>query len=243
MFIVWLIAEAKKNPAIVDMFWPIGLVVSGFVYLGSDSINSRLCIIAIILLLWGLRLAGYLYFTRIKKGIYDKRYASLYYPSYLKQSISYLINYEVQACFIFILSSVFVFISAQNYSKLSKLDMLGIMLSLVGIGGEWVSDYQLELFKKNNHGKNKVCDVGLWYYSRHPNYFFDWLTWCGFALCGLSANYGWIGLVSPLLLYTIMSNMTGPITERNSVMSRGRAYLEYQKSTSMFFPWFKKKRL
>ncbi|HHS8487784.1 TPA: DUF1295 domain-containing protein, partial [Legionella anisa] len=87
----------------------------------------------------------------------------------------------------------------------------------------------------------QVCNVGLWHYSRHPNYFFDLLSWIGFALFAIQSNMGYLGLLSPLMLYVIFTRMTGPMTERSSIQSRGQKYIEYQKQTSMLFPWFKKK--
>jgi steroid 5-alpha reductase family enzyme len=89
--------------------------------------------------------------------------------------------------------------------------------------------------------KGGVCNIGLWNYSRHPNYFFDWLTWLGFTLFGIQSNNGYLGLVSLLLLYLIFTRITGPLTERGSVQSRGQKYIDYQNQTSVFFPWFKTK--
>jgi steroid 5-alpha reductase family enzyme len=123
---------------------------------------------------------------------------------------------------------------------LSYLDMLAIALILIGIFGETISDTQLQRFKRTHPGK--VCDKGMWYYSRHPNYFFDWLTWLGFTVFSLQAALGCFSLISIALLYVIFTRITGPITERGSIQTRGTAYIEYQAQTSMFVPWIKRQK-
>ena len=108
--------------------------------------------------------------------------------------------------------------------------------------GEALADAQLKRFKKNAANKGKVCDVGLWNYSRHPNYFFESMIWVGYFLVALNADYGWIGILSPLTITLLLFRVTGiPLTEEQSIRSKGDAYKEYQRTTSMFVPWFKKK--
>lgn len=239
MLIVWLIAKKIANPSIIDVAWPIGLMVSGLIYLFSQGEGIRLIVISSLLAIWACRLAGYLYFSRIKKGIVDARYVKLSQQWKISQSIGYLLHFQLQGLFIFIMSFVFMFAAAQDRTYLSLIDYLGIILCLTGIVCETLADAQLQRFKQQNKGK--VCDVGLWRLSRHPNLFFDWLTWCGFACFAIQANYGWMGLMTPLLLFLIMTKATIPITENGSIASRGNQYLQYQQTTSMFFPWFMKK--
>lgn len=239
MILVWVIAKKINNPSVIDVAWPIGLMLSGLIYLFSQGINLRLLIISVILIVWGARLASYLYLSRIKKGIVDKRYLMLSQDWKISQSLDYFLNFELQGLFIFIMSIVFMFAASQSRTSLNWIDFIGIALCLIGIIGESISDMQLQTFKKNNTGK--VCNLGFWNYSRHPNYFFDWITWCGFACFALQSSYGWIGLISPLLLFLLMTKVTGPMTEQGSIDSRGELYLQYQRTTSMFFPWFKKK--
>lgn len=86
--------------------------------------------------------------------------------------------------------------SQVHTASLGFLDNIGCLIIIFGITGESVADWQLQEFKSNFKGK--VCNVGLWRYSRHPNYFFDWLTWLGFTFFSLSYTYGYIGLISPL---------------------------------------------
>jgi steroid 5-alpha reductase family enzyme len=239
MTLVWGIANLIRNHSIIDVFWPLGLAASGLIYFYPHLLTARGMIISSLITLWGLRLASYIYFSRIHKGIVDKRYVALSNGWKTSKSLGYFLHFQFQGLLIFLMSFVFLFAVKNSSSHLNGIDMLGVLICLVGILGETVADFQLQHFKK--HSKGKVCNIGLWAYSRHPNYFFDWLTWCGFSLFALSSTYGWIGLSSPALLYIIMNYITGPMTEKGSLASRGQDYLTYQRSTSMFFVWFQKK--
>jgi steroid 5-alpha reductase family enzyme len=234
MFCVWLLYRFTKNPSIVDVAWAMGLMVTGLIYLWSQPFNLRLFVISTLLIIWGLRLGGYLWFTRIRKAIVDKRYVKLSENWKIAKSLGYLLNFQLQGFFILIISSVFLFAVAGTAQTLSWLDGLGVLLVLIGVIGETIADQELYHFQQQHRGK--VCDLGLWKYSRHPNYFFEWIVWCGFTIFGLQHIFGCIGIVSPLLLYLIMTKMTGPLTEKVSIMSKGEAYLAYQRTTPQFFP-------
>ena len=115
------------------------------------------------------------------------------------------------------------------------------MYSLMGVAilGESLSDFYL--YKHMQSKSKDLCLKGPWKYSRHPNYFFDWMFWLCFAGMALPYSYGWLALSSPIILFGIMNILTIPISERNSIARRKETYLEYQKSTSTFIPWFKNK--
>jgi steroid 5-alpha reductase family enzyme len=84
-----------------------------------------------------------------------------------------------------------------------------------------------------------VCNLGLWRYSRHPNYFFEFLIWVSFAIVALPVQYGYLGLISPLLILFFLFRVSGiPVTEEQALRSKGEAYRKYQRSTSAFIPWF-----
>jgi steroid 5-alpha reductase family enzyme len=112
----------------------------------------------------------------------------------------------------------------------------------ISILGEAIADAQLKRFKSKPENKGKVCDAGLWNYSRHPNYFFESMIWVGYFLVSLNADYGWVGVLSPITIILLLFRVTGiPMTEEQALRSKGDAYKEYQRTTSVFVPWFKKK--
>lgn len=238
MCIIWVFYRLYKNPSIVDSSWSIGLMISGLIYLCSSAMTSRKIIVGILLIIWSLRLAGYLWLTRLRSGHIDKRYKMISNKWKMSQSLGFFLNFQLQALLIFIISFIFFFISLSPSKILSTTDFIAIAIVLIGILGESISDLQLHRFKQAYPGK--VCNIGLWSYSRHPNYFFDWLTWFGFTLFAIQSTFGYFSFISLVLLYAIFTRITGPITERASIQSRGRAYVEYQERTSMFIPWFRR---
>jgi steroid 5-alpha reductase family enzyme len=128
-------------------------------------------------------------------------------------------------------------------AALPGLQNLGLGIWVIAFLGELTSDAQLARFKKDPKNKGRVCDVGLWRYSRHPNYFFEWLIWMSFATVASSAQWGYVGFVSPALILYFLLRVTGiPATEEQALRSKGEAYRKYQRTTSVFVPWFPKNR-
>jgi steroid 5-alpha reductase family enzyme len=237
MCLMWGLYRLLKNPSVVDVSWSMGLMISGLLYLSQQPLNARHIVIGTLLIAWALRLAIYLGITRIAKGHQDKRYTRLSDAWTISPALGFFLNFQLQGLLIFLMSSVFFIIAYSPIAELSFMDWLACGVVVIGIVGESIADIQLQHFKKKH--AHAVCNVGLWNYSRHPNYFFDWLTWCGFALFGLQSSFGYLGLLSPLVLYVIFTRITGPMTEQGSVQSKGQQYIAYQQQTSMFFLWFK----
>jgi steroid 5-alpha reductase family enzyme len=116
---------------------------------------------------------------------------------------------------------------------------IGAAIWAVAFLGEMIADSQLKRFKQNPQNKVRVCNVGLWHYSRHPNYFFEFLIWVSFAIVALPAQYGYLGLISPVLILFLLFRVSGiPATEEQAIRSKGEAYRKYQQTTSAFIPWF-----
>jgi steroid 5-alpha reductase family enzyme len=238
MCVLWFIYRRLNNPSVVDVSWSIGLMISGLIYLGSIPITPRNMLVGFLLILWALRLAGYLWYTRIHRGHLDKRYTALSEGWTINESLGFFLNFQLQGVLIFLISGLFYWISHFSNPTLTGIDTIAIVIIMAGIAFESLADLQLYRFKMKQKGA--ICNIGLWYYSRHPNYFFDWLTWLGFTLFALQSEHGYLAIGSLLLLYVIFTRITGPMTERSSVQSRGQKYIDYQHQTSMFFPWFKR---
>src|SRR5262249_44045583 len=104
-------------------------------------------------------------------------------------------------------------------------------------------DLQLEKFKKDPANKGQTCQVGLWNYSRHPNYFFEWLIWVSYFLFACGSSHGIYSIICPAIMLYLLFKVTGiPATEAQALKSRGDQYRDYQKRVSVFVPWFPKSK-
>lgn len=232
MLTAWVWYLIKKNPGVIDMFWSIAITVSGLIALLSGIRSTVQLITALLLLTWGIRLAAYLFLTRVLPGHVDKRYLSLSSDWKVSKALGFLGNYLFQGLLTMMIALPFWWIRQEAF--FSAWTVVGIILVIIGIVFESIADYQLNQYKKKHDGG--VCKNGLWQYSRHPNYFFEWLIWVGFSAMAFSIPYGLLSLLSPLLLLGIMLFITVPMTEKQSLESRGEAFKKYQEKTSIFFP-------
>lgn len=243
MFAVWLVSVRLNNAGIVDIAWSglFALLAAVYALLGAgDSI--RKWVAAGMVIFWSVRLATHLG-RRVLSHLdtEDSRYAEL------REKWGEAANRKMLGFFLFqgltnvALSVPVLLVALDDTAGLDPLHYTGLAVWLVAIIGESVADAQLNRFKKESDDPKGVMRSGLWRYSRHPNYFFEWLNWCGIALFALPSPLGWIALYCPLLMFWFLYKVTGiPATERASVRKRGEAYREYQRTTSAFFPWFPK---
>jgi steroid 5-alpha reductase family enzyme len=240
MFILWLLHFPLRNAAVADVGWAMGLALLAMIYaVHGAGYWRRTLILLPMVVLWGLRLGFYLLITRVSGQPEEGRYAELRRKWGSNIGLKFLAFFEVQALLCGVLSLPFLLALHDPLKGIEELENLGAALWVVAFLGEMIADAQLAWFKRNPKNRGKVCKVGLWRYSRHPNYFFEWLIWVSFALVGSSAQYGYWGFLSPVLMHYLLLRVTGiPATEEQALRSKGEAYRKYQKSTSPFIPWF-----
>jgi steroid 5-alpha reductase family enzyme len=243
MFALWLIHLLIRNAAIVDVGWAAGLATLAIYYAGAGpGYSARKYAIAVMAGFWGIRLATYLLFARVLGHPEEGRYVALRKEWKRHLALRFLFFFEFQALLDVVLSAPFLIACLDINSPLGPLEKIGAGIWLVSMIGEAIADQQLHKFKKNRANAGKTCRAGLWKYSRHPNYFFDWMTWMGYAVFALASPWGWIGLISPALILYFLLGVTGiPATEAQALRSRGDEYRDYQRTTSSFVPWFPKK--
>jgi steroid 5-alpha reductase family enzyme len=240
MFMLWLIHLLIKNAAIVDVGWAAGLAILAVYYAyAAPGYSARKYAIATMVGLWGLRLATYLLFSRLIGQLEEGRYVQLRKEWKTILPLRFLFFFEFQALLSVILSLPFLLACLDTRAPLGLTQKIAGAVLVVGILGEAIADAQLGAFKKNPANKGKLCRNGLWNYSRHPNYFFEWLIWIAYALFAITSPWGWLGLISPALILYFLLRVTGiPATEEQALRSRGDQYREYQRTTSAFVPWF-----
>jgi steroid 5-alpha reductase family enzyme len=241
MFLLWLLSLRNDNFSYVDIGWSVNFAVLGVLYaLLAPGYPLRRMLIAGMFSVHGLRLAAHLA-GRIIGQPEEGRYVELRrrWGASGNLNLKFLAFFEFQAVLNALLSLPLLLACFNRAPQLHVLEIAAVSVFLIGIAGESLADAQLNAFKRNPAHKGAVCDVGLWRYSRHPNYFFEWLIWIAYALFALSAPYGWLALAMPFLMLHFLINVTGvKATEEQALRSKGDRYRVYQSRTSSFVPWF-----
>jgi steroid 5-alpha reductase family enzyme len=235
MVILWAIQLRTRDAATADVGWAV-LIAGGAValalLLGGDP--WRRALVAGLAAGWALRLALYLLRDRVLSGRgEDGRYRALrdYWGDRAPRNFLWVYLGQAAVATLFLVPMA----AAMRGGPLDLWAAAGAGVWLVAVVGETIADRQLARFRADPANRGAVCDTGLWRYSRHPNYFFEWVHWWAYVLIGHAAP---LTLLGPAAMLVFLFRITGiPFTERQAVKSRGDAYRAYQRTTSMFVPW------
>jgi steroid 5-alpha reductase family enzyme len=242
MAFAWVVRERTGNSGWVDTIWTfaVGLVGAGSALwpVGGEAPNIRQWLVAALVAIWSLRLGLHIAIRTLPISD-DPRYAAFAKEWGVNSPRRMFVFLQNQA--LGSIPLVFaIFVAARFPSnELRWQDMLGALILLVGIAGEGLADAQLKRFRTDPANQGRVCDVGLWRWSRHPNYFFEWFCWLAYPVIGLSSSHPWslATLLAPVFMYWILVYVTGiPPLEEQMLRSRGERYRAYQSRTSKFFP-------
>lgn len=239
MALAWWVVISTGRSGWADTFWSYGtgLVGVGAVWWAAGAPNGRALLVMALLALWGVRLGTHIA-RRTLSGGDDPRYAELrrdWGERYRSQLFVFL-HIQGAAALVLVIA---VLAAAGNPAPLDVGDGLGVAIALLAVAGEALSDAQLRAFKADPANADRVCDVGLWSLSRHPNYFFEWLYWLAYVPIGVSFSYpwGWLTLLAPALMYWLLVHVSGvPPLEAHMLRSRGDRYLAYQERVRAFWP-------
>jgi len=242
MFMVWLWAKKIKNAGVVDVFWALNFpVITLITFFLSEGFETRKLIICGMFLLAELRLGLHLW-QRVIGHLSEEegRYQQLRKEWGDKADRNFFFFFQFQAISNVLLAIPFFIITANLSKQISIWEFVGIGIWIIAFFGEMIADKQLADFKKDPKNKGKVCDTGLWHYSRHPNYFFEWLTWMAYFVFALASPWGILAIISPAIILYLLTKVTGvPNNEEQNLRSKPVAYKKYQETTSAFFPWKK----
>ncbi len=240
----FIVARRINNYGVVDIIWSYAFAALAIYYamLGDGWLIRRI-LIACMVTVWSARLGTHLYRRVVSHHpAEDGRYAQLrkaWAGNFIPKMAGF---FQMQAASVVLLGVAFFVVCLNRDPHLRPLEIAGAILWLLALVGEAVADAQLAAFKRHHRNKGHVCDVGLWYFSRHPNYFFEWLIWVSYFVFALASPWGWIAAIGPASILYLLLRVTGiPLTEEQSLRSKGDAYRQYQKTTSVFVPWFPKK--
>lgn len=248
MLIAWRVQRLTGNSGWIDVIWSFATGLVGFLLALAPLQSSiaatspRQLLVAACIGLWSLRLAWHIG-ARSRGQHEDPRYAQLQRDWGQQFSKRLLVFLQIQAAAAWLLVLA-VMLAAHNPAPgLSALDIFGLILAVTGIVGEAIADRQLRRFRATGNLTKSVCDQGLWRWSRHPNYFFEWLTWCSYPLISISFAatapwaWGWLAWIAPLFMYWLLVHVSGiPPLEAHMLRSRGELYARYQARVSAFFP-------
>lgn len=245
MSLAWLVWKRTGNSGWVDTVWTFTVGVTGIAMAASavfvtDTSGLRAALVGTLIAVWALRLGLHIAFRTA--GIQDDpRYAKLVREWGTDASARMFVLLQKQAL-VSIPLGVAIFLAAWNPAPApSVFDVLGVTILLIAITGEALADYQLRTFQQEHRNTKAVCDRGLWSWSRHPNYFFQWLGWLAYPLLAIDSGgryfWGLLALAAPACMYWLLNHVSGiPPLEAHMVETRGRSFQDYQKRTSAFFP-------
>jgi steroid 5-alpha reductase family enzyme len=233
----WWWQRRYRNAAVVDVVWTLGtggLAIA--LLITADGLPARRWLVGAVTAAWSLRLGIHL-LPRLWHRAEDRRYQQLRERWGTWADVRFFLFFQSQAIAA-PLFAVPMFIAGSSRGPLNFLDVVGLFVGVVGVAGEWLADAQLSRFRSNSDNRGRVCNVGLWRYSRHPNYFFEWLHWWSYVFLATTSSWWWVTLLAPLAMFYFLNYVTGvPPAEAQSLISRGNLYRDYQRSTSRFFPW------
>ncbi len=242
--IAWMRSEKFQNATHVDALWALGIAFGAAIHAKfSGGEHLRQFVVLAAVSFWSLRLAWHLYSDRVKAGVEDARYRKLRLDWAEKARFKFWFVFQVQA----LLSFAFALVTLPSLGSTRPFgdlwDWMGVAVFMIALLGEWLADHQLKTFKSKPESKGKTLQSGLWKYSRHPNYFFEWVHWFAYVFWSFGSGMEQLALGGPILMLWFLMKVTGiPAAEASSLRSRGEEYREYQRRTSSFFPWFPKEK-
>jgi len=244
MVAAWAYGLAVKNGGWTDVFWTWGtgvvLAAAALLATGPEGIGPRNLLVAALMAIWTLRLGIYLT-PRVATYAEDPRYAQFRTAKNYPLTMLWVTLPQAPASALLGLSVV---LAAQTPGPLGLRDGLAVALFVVAIAGEYVSDTQMKRFRAEAANKGKVIETGLWAWSRHPNYFFQWLGWLAYPIIALdpAQPMTWLSLAAPAVMYGLLRYVSGvPPLEDAMLRSRGDTFRDYQRRVSVFFPLPSKK--
>lgn len=240
MLAAWAYGLAVRNGGWTDVFWTFGtgVVLAGAAVLanGPEAIGARNLLVAAFMLAWGLRLGLYLA-PRVAGHPEDPRYAEF------RRTAK---NYPLTMLWVSLpqapasaLLGLSVVLAAQTQGPPSLRDAVAALIFVAAVVGEGVADNQMKRFRADPGNRGQVIETGLWAWSRHPNYFFQWLGWTAYPIIALDVArpVTWLSLVAPAVMYGLLRYVSGvPPLETAMLKTRGDRFRDYQRRVSVFFP-------
>ena len=218
----WLWQVRTRNAGWVDVGWALGLAIMALLAagLGSAPLERRL-LVGLMGGLHGLRLGLHLWHRVSTDAAEDGRYQAIRGAWPTHTHAKFFGFFQAQALLDVALGLPFLLAAWNPRPGVQPLEWAAALLWLLAWAGEALADAQLRRFKAQGASRGLTCREGLWRWSRHPNYFFEWLVWVAYFLLALAAPGGWLAVGGPLLMLYFLLRVTGiPYTEAQCLRSR-----------------------
>ena len=240
MSLGWAWQRLHENAGIVDVIWTAGIGAAALWYAAvlDGGVMPR-ALLGLLGALWSLRLVAHLA-PRVLKGPEDGRYRQLRLRWQGNQAKIFGM-FQFQALLIVLFSSPFLAVARNPTAALTPWMLAGIAVWIGSVCGEALADRELARFRADPVNRGRTCRAGLWRYSRHPNYFFEWLHWFAYVCLAVGSPLFWLSISGPVIMYAFLRWVSGiPFTEAQALRTRGEDYRRYQAETSQLIPWFPK---
>lgn len=244
MAMAWRVALRTDRSGWIDAIWTFAVGGAGgaasLFPLESTVLSARQLLVGSMVALWSLRLGVHIS-IRTAHGGDDPRYRQLReeWGAQFRPRLFWFL--QVQAAVAFALALAVGVAAHRPTRGLDGRDVLGVLILLVAVAGEGVADRQLSAFRKRPANTAEVCTRGLWRFSRHPNYFFEWFGWVGYAVVAIDPGGpyapGWAALAAPAMMYWLLVHVSGiPPLEAHMLRARGDRFRAYQAKVNAFWP-------
>lgn len=242
MALLWLVERAQRNASLADVGWCFGLVavVVGYAWFATGEAERKFLLV-VMASAYGLRLGGFILLNRVIGKTEDQRYQRLRSRWRLDEPLWMFGYFQLQAAAVVLFSLPFLAVMQNPRPPFSFWELAGMIVWMVGIVGESFADWQLARFRAKPWNHDRVCRDGLWFVSRHPNYFFEWVHWWAYMVMAIGSP-GWVlTWIGPLVMGVALRYITGvPWAEEQALRTRGDVYRHYQDTTNAFIPWWPK---
>jgi steroid 5-alpha reductase family enzyme len=242
MSLGWAWQRHHENAGIVDVIWTAGIGVAALWYAAVlDGALVPRALLGLLGVLWSLRLAAHLA-PRVLNGPEDGRYRQLRLR-WQGDQVKMFGMFQFQALLIVLFSLPFLAAARNPSPELTPWMIAAIAVWVGSVCGEALADRELARFRADPANRGRTCRAGLWRYSRHPNYFFEWLHWFAYVGLAVGSPLFWLSFSGPVVMYAFLRWVSGiPFTEAQALRTRGEDYRRYQAETSPLFPWFPKEQ-
>lgn len=235
MTAVWLVSLRLRDASIIDLVWGLGFAL--VVWSATISSESQQWLLPVLTTIWGLRLSLYLAWRNHGQPE-DPRYQAMRrHHGHAFPVVSLLTVFGLQGLVMWVVSLPLQAGSLPGDTDWSALKVVGMLLWAVGLFFEATGDWQLARFRSDPHNAGRVLDSGLWRYTRHPNYFGDFLVWWGLYLVSVSISQAWWTAIGPLVMSVFLMRVSGVTLLEKSLRRSRPQYVEYIERTNAFFPW------